>query len=79
MFGNSNLKLKICQILKEEKEEEEVQFLAYDKLCQCEVHTNPSEAVTSCTKAIQIKEEARLYCELAEAHIADEMYDEGKF
>ncbi|XP_071543692.1 dnaJ homolog subfamily C member 3 [Panulirus ornatus] len=67
------------KVLKEEKEVEEVQFLAYDKLCQCQVHIQPSEALTFCKKALDIKEEARLYCDMAEAHIADEMFDEGQF
>lgn len=71
--------LAFSQILKEEKEEQEVHFLAYDRLCQCQVHIHPSEAVNSCNKAISIKEEARLYCDRAEAHIADEMFDEGEF
>lgn len=65
------------KVLKEEKEVEEVQFLAYDKLCQCQVHIQPSEALTFCKKALDIKEEARLYCDMAEAHIADEMFDEA--
>lgn len=31
-----------------------------------------------CQKALNIKEEPRLYCEMADANIADEMYDEGE-
>lgn len=31
-----------------------------------------------CQKALNIKEEPRLYCEMGDANIADEMYDEGK-
>lgn len=38
----------------------------------------PTEAVNFCQKALSIKEEPRLYCEMADANIADEMYDEGK-
>lgn len=65
------------KILKEEKEVEEVQFLAYDKLCQCEVHIDASEAIKYCSKALNIKEEPRIYCDMADAHIADEMFDEA--
>ncbi|KAK7074490.1 DnaJ subfamily C member 3 [Halocaridina rubra] len=65
------------KVLKEEKELQEVQFLAYNKLCQCQVHVDPTAAVTACRHALNIKEEARLYCDMAEAHIADEMFDEA--
>lgn len=65
------------KILRDEPEEEEVHFLAYDKLCQCNVHVAPTKAVTFCQKALNIKEEPRLYCEMADANIADEMFDEA--
>lgn len=69
----------VLQILREEKEKEEVQYLAYDKLCQCSVHTDPPQALNYCQMALNIKEEPRLFCEMGDAHIADEMYDEGEF
>ncbi|KAK4306351.1 hypothetical protein Pmani_021809 [Petrolisthes manimaculis] len=65
------------KILREEKEREEVQYLAYDKLCQCSVHTDPPQALNYCQMALNIKEEPRLYCEMGDAHIADEMFDEA--
>ncbi|XP_076043654.1 dnaJ homolog subfamily C member P58IPK [Oratosquilla oratoria] len=69
---------KARKVLKEEKNEAEVEFLAHDKLCQCELHTGDlSSAMESCNKAIGIKEEARLFCDRAEVHIADEMFDEA--
>ncbi|XP_045103074.1 dnaJ homolog subfamily C member 3-like isoform X2 [Portunus trituberculatus] len=65
------------KILRDEPEEEEVRFLAYDKLCQCNTHVTPNQAITFCQKALNIKEEPRLYCEMADANIADEMFDEA--
>ncbi|KAG0717119.1 DnaJ subfamily C member 3 [Chionoecetes opilio] len=65
------------KILREEPEEEEVHFLAYDKLCQCHIPLAPTKAVTFCQEALNIKEEPRLYCEIADAYIADEMFDEA--
>lgn len=64
--------------MREEPEEQEVHFLAFDKLCQCNTHVSPTEAVTFCQKALNIKEEPRLYCEMADANIANEMFDEGE-
>lgn len=52
--------------------------MAYDKLCQCNTHVTPNQAITFCQKALNIKEEPRLYCEMADANIADEMFDEGE-
>ena len=38
----------------------------------------PGKAITFCQKALNIKEEPRLYCQMADAYIADEMFDEGE-
>ncbi|XP_037791582.1 dnaJ homolog subfamily C member 3-like [Penaeus monodon] len=65
------------KILREEKEYDEVRFLAYDKLCQCQSRTDSEAAVEACQRAIDIKEEARLYCDMAEALLLEEKYDEA--
>ena len=67
-------------MLKEEKVEAEIVYIAYDRLCQCEGHAgNPSASIDYCNKALDIREEPRTYCDRAEAHILNEDFDEGMF
>ena len=57
---------------------EAVQFHAYDKLCQCQMMTgDTSGSKKSCTEAIRIDDQPRLYCERAEAYLAEDMFDEA--
>ena len=57
---------------------EAVQFHAYDKLCQCQMMTGDTAgSKKSCTEAIRIDDQPRLYCERAEAYLAEDMYDEA--
>lgn len=67
------------QILKEEQEELQIRFIGYDKLCQCEGKAGDSkEAIRNCNEALKISEEARIYCDRAEAHILNEDFDDGE-
>ena len=57
---------------------ESVQFHAYDKLCQCQMMTGDTGgSKKSCTEAIRIDDQPRLYCERAEAYLAEDMFDEA--
>ena len=57
---------------------EAVQFHAYDKLCQCQMMTGDTAgSKKSCTEAIRIDDQPRLYCERAEAYLAEDMFDEA--
>ena len=54
-------------------------FQVHDKLCTCHLKNgDPSKSIEACSKALKISEEPRLYCDRADAYIADEMYSEGK-
>jgi len=64
--------------LKNEPKVEAVQFHAYDKLCQCQMMTGDTAgSKKSCTEAIRMDDQPRLYCERAEAYLAEDMYDEA--
>ncbi|RXG72663.1 DnaJ-like protein subfamily C member 3 [Armadillidium vulgare] len=64
------------KILKEEPNEKKIRFIGFDKLCQCEGEGgSPNLAITACNEALQINDEARIYCDRAEAHILNEDYD----
>jgi len=53
-------------------------FHAYDKLCQCQMMTGDTlGSKKSCTEAIRIDDQPRLYCERAEAYLAEDMFDEA--
>merc|ERR1712142_1162303 len=65
------------KVLKEEKEEPQVRFIAFDKLCQCQLHSDISGAINARNGALQIHEEGRIYCDRAEAYLKDEMWDEA--
>ena len=55
-----------------------VQFHAYDNLCQCQMMTGDTGgSKKSCTEAIRIDDQPRLYCERAEAYLAEDMFDEA--
>ena len=65
-------------MLKEEPIEHEIHYIAFDRLCQCEGEAgDPDAAIDSCTKALNIQETPRTYCDRAEAHILNEDFDEA--
>lgn len=73
------LLLFTLKILKNEAEVEDVRFHAHDHLCRCHLKSGEStEAVKQCSEAIRIRgnEEPRLYCDRAEAHLDEDLYDE---
>ena len=67
------------KVLKNEPSMDQVRFHAYDKLCHCQKEAGDSEASrAACTEAIKIRgDEARLYCDRADAHLAEDNYDEA--
>jgi len=66
------------KVLKHEAEMEMVQFHAQDKLCQCSMMTGDTAGSRkACTEAIRVEDLPRLYCERAEAYLAEDMYDEA--
>merc|ERR1719458_2280447 len=55
-----------------------VQFHAQDKLCQCSMMTGDTAGSRkACTEAIRVEDLPRLYCERAEAYLAEDMFDEA--
>ena len=67
------------KILDNEPKMQRVRFHGWDKLCNCQLNSNQyemSEVVSSCTEALKILEEPRIFCDRADAHLNDELYDE---
>jgi len=63
------------KVLKNEPQMEMIKFHAYDKMCQCQKMTGDTNASKkSCSEAIKIDDQPRLYCERAEAYLAEDMY-----
>lgn len=55
-----------------------IQHRAHSKLCHCYLHDDqPALAIASCGKALGIVESPDTYCDRAEAHISQDMYDEA--
>jgi len=68
------------KILDNEPKMARVRFHGWDKLCNCQLNSNQyemSEVVSSCTEALKILEEPRIFCDRADAHLNDELYDEA--
>jgi len=66
------------KVLKNEPSQEKIRFHAYDRLCQCQTKNgNSLEGRKACGEAIRIEDEPRLYCDRAEAFLAEDMYDEA--
>ena len=67
------------KVLKNEAKIENIRFHAYDKLCHCHLQDGQDlpEARKSCDSALKIREEPRILCDRAEAHLAEDLYDEA--
>jgi len=67
------------KVLKNEPTIQRVRFHGYDKLCHCQLQGgfDLKEARKSCSDALQILEEPRIFCDRADAYLNDEMYDEA--
>jgi len=66
------------KVLKNEPQMEMIKFHAYDRMCQCQKMTGDTNASKkSCSEAIKIDDQPRLYCERAEAYLAEDMYEEA--
>lgn len=66
------------KVLKNEPTIEMVRFHAHDRLCQCHLKAgDSSEARNSCSEALKIEDEPRIYCDRAETYLAEDMYDEA--
>jgi DnaJ family protein C protein 3 len=65
------------RVLKQESEVKNIRFHAFDRLCHCNLKGGEAaEARKACTDAIDIQEEPRIYCDRAEAYLAEDMLDE---
>ena len=68
------------KILKNEPKVQRVRFHGHDKLCHCKLNAgseyDPAEVRTSCSEALKIIEEPRIFCDRADAYLNDELYDE---
>lgn len=66
------------KVLKNEPTIQRVRFHGYDKLCHCQLQGgfDLKDARKSCSDALQILEEPRIFCDRADAYLNDEMYDE---
>lgn len=68
------------KILKNEPKVQRVRFHGHDKLCHCKLSSNQYDATEvrkSCTEALKILEEPRIFCDRADAYLNDELYDEA--
>merc|ERR1712045_631408 len=67
------------KILKNEPTIQRVRFHGFDKLCHCQIQGgfDLKDARKSCSDALNILEEPRIYCDRTDAYLNDEMYDEA--
>lgn len=66
------------KVLKNEPKIDNIRFHAYDRLCHCELKAgNPSDSRKACSEALRIEDEPRLYCDRADAYLAEDMYTEA--
>jgi len=66
------------KVLKNEPSMENIRFHAHNRLCQCETKQgNTIEGRKACSDAIKIEDEPRLYCDRADAYLAEDMFDEA--
>ena len=66
------------KILKNEKEVQMVIFSANQFLCGCNAKSDKfAEAITFCNAALKIEKDPHTLCDLAEALIGEEMYDDA--
>ncbi|XP_059081547.1 dnaJ homolog subfamily C member 3-like [Tigriopus californicus] len=66
------------KVLKNEPEVQNIRFHAHDRLCHCQLKGgDTSEAQKACSEALKVREEPRLYCDRAEAFLAEDMLDEA--
>jgi len=66
------------KVLKNEPTIENIRFHAYDRLCYCNLKSGDNmESRKACSDAININDEPRLYCDRAEAYLAEDMFDEA--
>lgn len=66
------------KVLKNEKEVRMIIFGANQLLCSCSVKQDKyADAITYCNKALEIEKEPHTLCDLADALVGEEMYDDG--
>lgn len=66
------------KVLKNEPEVAAIRFHGHDRLCHCQLQAGQTaEARQACSKALEIEEEPRIYCDRAEAYLAEDMYDDA--
>lgn len=66
------------KVLKNEPTVENIRFHAYDRLCTCQLKSGDTlESKKACSEALRINDEPRLYCDRADAYIAEDMFDEA--
>jgi DnaJ homolog subfamily C member 3 len=66
------------KILKNEKEVPMVQFTGNQLLCSCSVKDEKfTEAIGYCSAALKIEKDPYTLCDLAEAYLGEEMYDDA--
>lgn len=70
--------LNAHKIVKNEKDVQMIIFTGNKLLCGCSVKSDKfSEAITFCNIALKIEKDPNILCDLAEALIGEEMYDDG--
>ncbi|XP_043219343.1 dnaJ homolog subfamily C member 3-like [Amphibalanus amphitrite] len=65
------------KVLDAEPTEPAVRYRGLERMCTCQVREGASEAVSTCTRAIELDREPRIYCERAEAYLNDDLFDEA--
>lgn len=64
--------------LKHEKEEQMVIFEARSLLCHCLMRDEQyAKALSHCNEALDVRNDAQIYCDRAEAYLGSEMYDDA--
>lgn len=68
------------KVLKNEPNNQNVRFLATQLLCRCYLgHGDATLAIESCGEALDIQRDSSLFCDRADAYIAAEQYDDGRW
>jgi len=65
------------KILDVEAAEASVRFRGLERMCTCQAREGASEAVATCTKALELEREPRLLCERAEAYLTEDLFDDA--
>ena len=67
----------LWKVLDAEPTEAAVRYRGLERMCTCQVREGAADAVSTCTRALELEKEPRIYCERAEAYMNDDLFDEA--